>query len=139
MAGRHVQCHLANDVGARRVHGEDEPRNALSGTCITTESPSQISLPGTITTCGIAHRPRMLIDRYRVTTDETSGLVNDPNDWCKAHNNPRCVVHLTRTSRPSESKRCRATRAGSLERSVSPAAVRNVQVITGCIGEIGMA
>jgi hypothetical protein len=87
--------HLANDVGARRVHGEDEPRHALSGTYITTESASQISRPGTITTCGIPHRPRMLIDRYRVTTDETSGIANDPNDWCKAHNNPRCVVHLT--------------------------------------------
>jgi hypothetical protein len=31
----------------------------------------------------------MLIDRSRVTTDETSGIVNDPNDWCKAHNYPR--------------------------------------------------
>ena len=94
--------HLANDVGARRVHGEDEPRHALSGTYITTESPSQISRPGTITTGGgITHRPRMLIDRSRVTTDETSGIVNDPNDWCKAHNNPRSVVHLTSSSRPS--------------------------------------
>ncbi len=81
--------HLANDVGVRRVHGEDEPRHALSGTQITTESPSQISRAGTITTCGITHRPRMLIDRSRVTTDETSGIVNDPNDWCKAHNYPR--------------------------------------------------
>jgi len=48
----------------------------------------------TITTCGINHHPRMLIDRYRVTTDETSGIVNDPER----------LVHLAQqpaTRRPS--------------------------------------
>lgn len=35
-----------------------------------------------------------LIDRYRVTTDPASGIVNDPNDWCDEHNNPRYIVDL---------------------------------------------
>ena len=35
-----------------------------------------------------------LIDRYRVTTDPASGIVNDPNDWCDEYNNPRYIVDL---------------------------------------------
>ncbi len=35
-----------------------------------------------------------LIDRYRVTTDPASGIVNDPNDWRDEHNNPRYIVDL---------------------------------------------
>lgn len=35
-----------------------------------------------------------IIDRYQVTTDKKSGIVNDPNDWADEHNNPRYIVDL---------------------------------------------
>lgn len=35
-----------------------------------------------------------LIDRYRVKTDKASGIVNDPNDWCDEHDDPRYIVDL---------------------------------------------
>ena len=37
-----------------------------------------------------------LIDRYRVTTDKTSGIVNDPNDWATEHNQPRYILDLVK-------------------------------------------
>lgn len=33
-------------------------------------------------------------DRYAVTTDKKSGIVNDPNDWCREHDNPRYIIDL---------------------------------------------
>ncbi|GAA2109412.1 hypothetical protein GCM10009841_30710 [Microlunatus panaciterrae] len=35
-----------------------------------------------------------LIDRYQVKTDNASGIVNDPDDWCDEHNDPRYIVDL---------------------------------------------
>lgn len=35
-----------------------------------------------------------IIDRYRVTTDKASGIVNDPNDWCDEHDDPTYIVDL---------------------------------------------
>jgi predicted helicase len=35
-----------------------------------------------------------IIERYQVTRDKDSGIVNDPNDWCKEHNQPRYIVDL---------------------------------------------
>ena len=35
-----------------------------------------------------------LIDRYQVKTDKASGIVNDPNDWCLEHHDPRYIVDL---------------------------------------------
>lgn len=35
-----------------------------------------------------------IIDRYRVRTDKASGIVNDPNDWCDEHDDPRYIVDL---------------------------------------------
>ena len=29
-----------------------------------------------------------------ITIDKASGITNDPNDWCKEHNNPHCIVDL---------------------------------------------
>lgn len=37
-----------------------------------------------------------LIDRYQVKTDPKSGIVNDPNDWCDEHDDPRYVVDLVK-------------------------------------------
>ena len=37
-----------------------------------------------------------LIDRYRVTTDKTSGIVNDPNDWATEHGQPRYILDLVK-------------------------------------------
>ena len=34
------------------------------------------------------------MERYAVTTDKDGGIVNDPNDWCKEHNNPRYIFDL---------------------------------------------
>ena len=35
-----------------------------------------------------------IIDRYQVKTDKDSGIVNDPNDWCREHGDPRYIVDL---------------------------------------------
>ena len=35
-----------------------------------------------------------IMERYAVTTDKKSGIVNDPNDWCSEHNNPRYIIDL---------------------------------------------
>lgn len=35
-----------------------------------------------------------VIDRYQVKTDRASGIVNDPNDWCDEHGNPRYIIDL---------------------------------------------
>ena len=35
-----------------------------------------------------------LIDRYQVKADKASGIVNDPNDWCREHDDPRYIVDL---------------------------------------------
>lgn len=35
-----------------------------------------------------------IVDRYRIRTDKKSGIVNDPNDWCREVDNPRYVVDL---------------------------------------------
>jgi predicted helicase len=35
-----------------------------------------------------------IIDRYQVTTDKASGIVNDPNDWCDEHDDPTSIVDL---------------------------------------------
>jgi len=35
-----------------------------------------------------------IIERYQFTRDKDSGIVNDPNDWCKEHNQPRYIVDL---------------------------------------------
>ena len=37
-----------------------------------------------------------LLDRYRVTTDEASGIVNDPNDWGLEMGNPRYIIDLVK-------------------------------------------
>lgn len=35
-----------------------------------------------------------IIDRYQVKTDKASGIVNDPNDWCREVGNPRYILDL---------------------------------------------
>lgn len=35
-----------------------------------------------------------ILERYAVTTDKASGIVNDPNDWAKEHNKPRYILDL---------------------------------------------
>jgi predicted helicase len=35
-----------------------------------------------------------IIDRYQADADTASGIVNDPNDWCDEHDNPRYIVDL---------------------------------------------
>lgn len=35
-----------------------------------------------------------IIDRYQVKTDKASGIVNDPNDWGREHDDPRYIVDL---------------------------------------------
>ena len=35
-----------------------------------------------------------LIDRYCVTTDKLSGIINDPNTWCDEHYDPRYILDL---------------------------------------------
>ncbi|MGO1320389.1 MAG: type ISP restriction/modification enzyme, partial [Galactobacter sp.] len=35
-----------------------------------------------------------IVERYRVKTDKASGIVNDPNDWSREHNQPRYIIDL---------------------------------------------
>lgn len=35
-----------------------------------------------------------IIDRYQVKTDKASGIVNDPNDWSRAIEDPRYIIDL---------------------------------------------
>jgi len=35
-----------------------------------------------------------LMERYQFTRDKDSGIVNDPNDWCKEHKQPRYIIDL---------------------------------------------
>ena len=37
-----------------------------------------------------------LLDRYRVTTDKTSGILNDPNDWGMEIGEPRYIIDLVK-------------------------------------------
>ena len=37
-----------------------------------------------------------LLDRYRVTTDKASGIVNDPNDWGAELGEPRYIIDLVK-------------------------------------------
>ena len=32
------------------------------------------------------------MERYAVTRDEASGIVNDANDWAEEHGNPRLLI-----------------------------------------------
>lgn len=35
-----------------------------------------------------------ILERYQVTRDKDSGIVNDPNDWAKEHKQPRYILDL---------------------------------------------
>lgn len=35
-----------------------------------------------------------IIDRYQVKTDKSTGITNDPNDWCDEHDDPKHIVDL---------------------------------------------
>lgn len=35
-----------------------------------------------------------VMERYQVTVDKKSGIKNDPNDWCREHDNPRYIIDL---------------------------------------------
>lgn len=35
-----------------------------------------------------------IMERYQITRDKESGIVNDPNDWCKEHKQPRYIIDL---------------------------------------------
>lgn len=37
-----------------------------------------------------------LIERYQVRTHQASGIVNDPNDWCNEHGDPRYIIDLVK-------------------------------------------
>jgi len=38
-----------------------------------------------------------IMDRYQIKTDKKSGITNNPNDWCKEHNNPTYILDLLKT------------------------------------------
>ncbi len=52
-----------------------------------------------------------LMDRYAVTMDKDSGIVNDPNDWCTEHNNPRYIIDLIKRIVTVSVKTVKITRA----------------------------
>ena len=46
----------------------------------------------------VGPRPALtwLLDRYQVTTDKASGIVNDPNDWGAEIGDPRYIIDLVK-------------------------------------------
>ena len=36
------------------------------------------------------------MERYAITVDKDSGIRNDPNDWCREHDDPRYIYDLVR-------------------------------------------
>ncbi len=36
------------------------------------------------------------MERYQVTTDKDSGIVNDPNDWAAEHGDPVYILNLVK-------------------------------------------
>lgn len=37
-----------------------------------------------------------ILERYQIRTDKASGIVNDPNDWGREHDDPRYIVDLVK-------------------------------------------
>jgi predicted helicase len=37
-----------------------------------------------------------IMERYAITIDKDSGIKNDPNDWCKEHDDPRYIYNLVK-------------------------------------------
>jgi predicted helicase len=37
-----------------------------------------------------------VMERYQVSTDKNSGIKNDPNDWCREHNDPAYILNLVK-------------------------------------------
>ena len=35
-----------------------------------------------------------IMERYAITTDKASGIVNDPNLWCEEHGDPKYIINL---------------------------------------------
>lgn len=35
-----------------------------------------------------------VMERYAVTVDKDSGIKNDPNDWCREHDDPQYILRL---------------------------------------------
>ena len=35
-----------------------------------------------------------VMERYQITVDKKSGIKNDPNDWCREHDDPRYIIDL---------------------------------------------
>ena len=35
-----------------------------------------------------------IVERYQIKTDKASGIVNDPNDWSREHEQPRYIIDL---------------------------------------------
>jgi len=36
------------------------------------------------------------MERYQVSIDKESGIKNDPNAWCREHNDPRYILDLVK-------------------------------------------
>ena len=37
-----------------------------------------------------------VMDRYEASTDKDSGIKDDPNDWCREHNDPAYILNLVK-------------------------------------------
>jgi predicted helicase len=37
-----------------------------------------------------------IMERYAVTTEKASGIVNDPNDWAAEHDNPTYILDMVK-------------------------------------------
>lgn len=37
-----------------------------------------------------------IMERYQVSTDKDSGIKDDPNDWCREHNDPAYILNLVK-------------------------------------------
>jgi len=63
----------------------------------TTEESSVVQMEGTREVqrhVTLHNLDAMLAVGYQVSRDKDSGITNDPNDWCREHNQPRYIVDL---------------------------------------------
>ena len=80
----------------RQAHGHIESRRPEAG---QDHHPIQLTLTGIPLEAYdyiVNGKPALewIMERYHLTIDKASGITNDPNDWCREHDNPRYIVDI---------------------------------------------
>ena len=75
---------------------EDNPQGKDRSTIIINDKVSLRNVPEEAYRYKVSGRSAIewVMDQYRVKTDRTSGITNDPNDWVRESGNPRYIIDL---------------------------------------------